>query len=87
MTREQKRAAERVCAALAEMYQPHIAGLPDDRIIFGINDAKLTVGDLRDAVLVERGYKPTLKEPKEDAACGYPYVPCSCGSSKHRIDG
>lgn len=86
MTREQKRAAQRVCEVLAQMYQPHIAGKPDDWVVFGINDAKLTVGDLRDALLVDRGYKPTAQVARKEP-CGYPYVPCSCGSSKHSTDG
>lgn len=42
-------------AVFANLYQPHLYGKFDDHPVFAINDAMITVGNLRDAVIAVKG--------------------------------
>ncbi len=48
-------AAKAALKPFAALYQSHLYGKFDNQPVFGINDATITVGELRDAVIVVKG--------------------------------
>jgi hypothetical protein len=77
--------AERLAEALrpfTTLLQAHHANLPDDRLVFGINGAEITAGDLRRAVEAIAAHSAQAQPP----AASVPDAEAELAALRKRVD-